>query len=329
VLTGSGVGSELTYVEGKLYLSGPFNGAPLSVIAVVPALAGPFDIGTVVTQVALQVNPRTGQARVDGSRSDPIPTILSGIPVRARDIRVLVDRPNFTLNPTNCNPLSIGAEIWGNSPAYVSDRFQAANCASLGFKPRLTLRLKGGTKRGGHPALRGIFEPRSGDANLSALALRLPHSAFLDQSHIRTICTRVQFAARQCPPGAIYGHATAFTPLLSEPLQGAVYLRSSDHPLPDLVADLRGLVDVEAVARIDSVNGGLRASFEDLPDAPLTKVVVDMQGGKTGLIVNSRNLCASTSRAQAHFSGQSGRRYSAKPLVRVACSSKSNRHQRR
>ncbi|HEY8810504.1 MAG TPA: hypothetical protein VIM28_10840, partial [Solirubrobacterales bacterium] len=329
VLAGAGVGSVLTYVPGKIYLAGLYKGAPLSVVAIVPAVAGPFDVGTVVTQEALRIDPRSAEVEADGSSSDPIPHILAGIPLKVRDIRVYVDKPSFTLNPTNCTPSAVAATLWGggadvfsvadDSPLSLSSRFQAANCANLGFKPRLSLALKGGTKRGGHPALTGTYTPRPGDANLKGLVLRLPRSAFLDQAHIRTICTRVQFAAKSCPAGAVYGHVTAYTPILEEPLEGPVYLRSSNHNLPDFVADLHGLVDVEAVARIDSVKGGIRASFEDVPDAPLTKVVVQMQGAKKGLIVNSTDLCAAKHRANAQFSGQNGKSYAAKPVVGASC----------
>jgi hypothetical protein len=335
VMAGAGVGSQLTYVPGKLYLAGPYKGAPLSVAAIVPAVAGPFDVGTVLTRVALRIDPRSAEVEADGASSDPIPHILAGIPLKVRDIRVYVDRPDFTLNPTSCDPFSIDARIWGggadvfspadDSPLSLEDRFQAANCEALGFKPRLSLKLKGGTKRGAHPALTGTYRPRPGDANLANLVLRLPRSAFLDQAHIRTICTRVQFAAKSCPAGAIYGQATAYTPILDEPLTGPVYLRSSNHNLPDFVADLHGLVDVEAVARIDSKQGGIRASFEDVPDAPLTKVVVQMQGAKKGLIVNSRNLCGAKSKANAEFVGQNGKEYKTKPVVGASCGGKGKR----
>ncbi len=329
VLGGAGVGQVLTYAEGKIYLAGPYKGAPLSVAAIVPAVAGPFDVGTVVTRQALQLHPRTGVVTADGEHSDPLPHILAGIPLKVRDIRVYVDRPDFTLNPTSCDPFQTTAEIWGggidvfssldDSPHSRADRFQASNCALLGFKPKLAMKLKGGTKRGAHPALSGTFRPRAGDANLKGLVLRLPRSAFLDQGHIRTICTRVQFAAKSCPPGAIYGKATAWSPLLDEPLSGPVYLRSSSHNLPDFVADLHGIVDVEAVARIDSKAGGIRATFTDVPDAPLSKVVVQMQGAKKGLIVNSTDLCKGKHRANAAFSAHNGKRLNAKPLVQASC----------
>jgi hypothetical protein len=329
VMAGAGVGEALTYVPGSVYLAGPYKGAPLSAVAIVPAVAGPFDVGTVVTRQALRVDRRSGEVSVDGAASDPIPHILAGIPLKVRDVRVYVDRPNFTLNPTSCDPSAVGAQIWGGGldvfgsgddvSVSRSRRFQAANCGSLGFAPRLSLNLKGGTKRGSHPALRGEYRPRPGDANLQKLVLRLPRSAFLDQAHIRTICTRVQFAANACPPGAVYGTARAFTPLLDQPLEGPVYLRSSDHELPDFVADLHGLIDVEAVARIDSVHGGIRATFTEVPDAPLSKVLVSMQGAKKGLIVNSTDLCGAPHRANAAFSAHNGKSHRARPAVRARC----------
>jgi hypothetical protein len=340
VLGGAGVGSQLTYVPGKLYLAGPTGGAPLSVVAIVPAVAGPFDVGNVVVRQALRINPRTAEVTADGAASDPLPHILAGIPLNVRDIRVYVDKPDFTLNPTSCDPFAVGAQLWGGGSNVFSSLddtavsldtpFQAASCASLGFKPKLALKLDGGTRRGGHPKLRGVFRPRAGDANLRGLVLRLPHSAFLDQAHIRTICTRVQFAAdggngAGCPQGAIYGHARAFSPILDKPLEGPVFLRSSSHNLPDFVAALHGIIDVEAVARIDSKNGGIRATFTDVPDAPLSKVLVDMQGGRKGLIINSTNLCSGEHHANAQMVGQNGRKHNINPLVQASCTEKSGK----
>jgi hypothetical protein len=332
VLAGAGVGAALTWAGGSLYLAGPYNGAPLSVVAIVPAVAGPFDVGTVITRVALDLNPTTAEVEVDGSRSDPIPHILQGIPLKVRDIRVFADRPQFTLNPTSCDPYATQAQIFGSgidvfnaaddAPALRSARFQASSCASLGFKPKLAFKLKGGTKRGGHPALTATYVPRAGDANLESLLTRLPRSAFLDQAHIRTICTRVQFAANACPKAAQYGTIEATTPLLEAPLKGPVWLRSSNHNLPDLVFDLQGLVDVEVSTRIDSIKGGIRANIEGAPDAPITKVVLRMQGGRKGLIVNSRNLCSKPSKASAQLAGHNGRASSSKPVLKPNCRGK-------
>ena len=199
-------------------------------MAIVPAVAGPFDVGTVVTQEALRIDPLTAEVEVDGAASDPIPHILEGIPLKVRDIRVYVDRPDFTLEPDLLRPVADRSDRSGEggrtSSAPLDDspvlawpaRFQAADCASLGFKPRLALKLKGGTKRGGHPALDRHLHAHGRETPTSqSLVLRLPRSAFLDQAHIRTICTSVQFAADAgngagCPAGAIYGKATAYTP---------------------------------------------------------------------------------------------------------------------
>jgi len=304
-----------------VYLGGPYRGAPLSVIAVVPAQAGPFDFGDEVVRSAVFVDPLTAQATV---RSDPFPQIIEGIPLGLRTIHVAVDRPGFTLNPTGCEPKTVAAVVTSNrgAKANPSSPFEAANCAKLGFKPRVSVQLRGGTKRGGHPSLRAIVRPRPGDANFASVVTRLPRSAFLDQSHIRTVCTRVQYAAKACPEGSIYGHVRAFSPLLDEPLEGPVYLRSSSHPLPDLVFSLRGLVEIETVGRVDSVNGGIRASFEQIPDAPLTKVVLTMQGGKKGLIENSTNLCKGTHKFDARLSAQNGKQLRILSPMKADCGRK-------
>ncbi len=336
---GAGVGSELTYVPGRLYLAGPVGSAPLSVVAIVPAVAGPYDVGNIVVRQALRVNPRSGVVSADSSASDEIPHILAGIPLAVRDIRVFVDRPDFTLNPTGCQPTGTQAGIWGggsdpfsttdDGPVFLAAPYQAASCGSLGFQPRLSLELRGGSKRGAFPALRGVYRPRPGDANLKKLVVRLPHSAFLEQGHFGTICTRVQYAANACPAKAIYGHVRAFTPLLSQPLKGPVFLRSSNHNLPDLVASLHGTIDVEAVARIDSIHGGIRTTFTGVPDAPLEKVVLDMRGGEKGLIVNSTNLCQAKHRALLRAEGHNAAAHQSKPLVRsTGCKRKRSRHRR-
>jgi len=341
-IAGAGVGDSLTYVPGKLYLGGAYHGDPLSVISITPALAGPFDAGTVVVREALTLNPVTAEVEVDGKSSDPIPHILKGIVLKVRELRVYVDKPEFILNPTSCERSSAKSTLFGayrnvfdpsdDVPVDLSTPFQAASCASLAFKPKLALELHGGTKRGDHPALKAVVTARNADANIGKAVVTLPTSAFLDQAHIRTICTRVQYAAdggsgAGCPPASQYGYAKAFTPLLEEPVQGPVYLRSSNHKLPDLVVALHGLVNVDISSRIDSFKGGIRSSFETIPDAPVSKFVLNMQGGKKGLVVNSRNLCAGTNKADAVFEGQNGVPYDFKSVVKASCG-KARKHKK-
>jgi hypothetical protein len=306
-----------------VYLGGPYKGGPLSIVAVVPKQAGPFDFGDEVVRSAVYVNPVTAQATI---KSDPLPQLIEGIPIGYRTLHVAVDRPGFTLNPTGCEGKQISATVTSSQGALAdpASPFKAADCAALGFKPRFSLTMKGGTKRGGHPALTAVVRPRPGDANLASTVVLLPHSAFLDQAHIRTICTRVQYAAGAgngagCPAGSVYGHVRAISPLLDEPLEGPVYLRSSNHNLPDLVFALHGLVEIETVGRIDSLKGGIRTSFEAIPDAPLTKVVLQMQGGKKGLIVNSTNICRGKHRANIDLTGHNGKAATIHPELRARC----------
>ncbi len=319
---GAGAGPTPFYTAGKVYLAGPYKGAPLSLLAVIPAVAGPFDLGAVAVRIALHVNSETAQVRAE---SDPLPTILFGIPLDVRDVRANLDRPSFTLAPTNCEPKSISATVFGISgaAASVSDRFQVGGCKDLGFKPGLSLQLKGATKRGTYPALKAVVTyPKGAYANIARASVALPHSEFLAQNHIRTICTRVQFAADACPKGSIYGKARATSPLLDEPLAGPVYLRSSSNPLPDMVVALKGQVDVDLVGRIDSVNGGIRSTFDAAPDAPITKFVLEMQGGKKGLFENSRDICKHNNRATVKLTGQNGKVHNFRPLLRDSCKKK-------
>jgi hypothetical protein len=329
---GAGAGPDPFFVNtGKVYLAGPYKGAPLSLAVVAPAVAGPLDLGNVVVRSALRINPETAQVT---AVSDPIPTILHGILLDIRDIRVALDRPGFTLNPTSCEPKSVGAEVKGENggTASLSSRFQVGGCENLAFKPKLGIRLSGGTLRGSHPRLRGTLEAGPGETNIGRAAVTVPRSEFLDQAHIRTICTRVQFAAEACPKGSIYGHAKATTPLLDYAVEGPVYLRSSNHKLPDLVVDLRGPayqpIEAEVVGRIDSIKGQIRATFENTPDVPLTKFVLSMQGGKKGLLVNSRNVCASKNRATLKLTGQNGKTLSLSPKLENSCK-KAKKHKRR
>ncbi len=327
---GAGVGVPLTYVPGKLYLAGPYHGSPLSVVVITPAVVGPFDIGVIAVRSAIDVNPETTQASVS---SDAFPQIFQGIPVRIRDIRAVLDHPGWVLNPTSCAEKQISARVTGSgndvnvtgddTAANLANRFQAADCASLNFKPKLSFRLIGGARRGAHPSLKAVLRAKPGDANIGSASVALPHSEFLDQGHIKTVCTRVQFAARQCPAGSVYGHVTARSPLFDESFSGPLYLRSSSHPLPDLVAALQGPdslpIEVDAIGRIDSVNGGIRTTFETVPDAPITSFTLTMQGKKKGLLVNSTNLCTTVHRATAKFEAQNGKRVVLRPEMQTSC----------
>ncbi len=334
-LVGAGVGPVQTYVPGKVYLAGPYNGSALSIAAITAAKVGPFDLGTVVVRQALRVNPETAEVFVDPTGSDPIPHIIDGITTHIRDIRAYVDRPSFMLNPTSCDRTSTASTVLGygldfasaadDRPVTVSTPYQAAGCSALAFKPKLKITLKGGTKRGQYPSLRAELKMKgTGEAAIARAEVTLPHSAFLANAHIGTVCTRVQFKAETCPRRSVYGRARAITPLLDEALEGPVYLRSSENPLPDLVAKLRsGRIEVHLVGRIDSVaNGQIRTSFEAVPDAPVRKFVLTMLGGSKGLLENSANLCARPNRARVRFDAHNGKTRDFNPVVKPSCEGK-------
>jgi hypothetical protein len=286
---------------------------------VFPAVAGPFDLGNVVVRTAFYIDPETAQIT---AKSDPLPSILRGIPLDLRSVRINLDHPRYTLNPTSCDPMSFGAHLQSTTGATIdrSEHFQVGGCARLPFEPKLGLRLKGGTQRSGYPALSANLTFRKqGGANVAMASVALPHSEFLAQNHIGTICTRVQFAADQCPKGSVYGFATASTPLLDGPLRGPVYLRSSSHELPDLVADLNGQIEIALVGRIDTTKaGGIRTTFESVPDAPVSRFTLRMRGGKKGLLQNSTDLCRGEHRATGLFEGQNGKTARLRPLLKAA-----------
>jgi len=338
----AGTGPDPYKIDGKVFLSGPYRGAPLSLAVITPATAGPYDLGTVVVRVALFVDPETAQIH---AVSDPIPNVFGGAQLSIRSVDLKMDRPNFTLNPTSCEPFATTGNLAGggadpaNPAAFsafgVNVPFQASGCDKLDFKPKLFTKLIGGRKsmrRNGHPAFRAILVAREGDANIKRAALTLPHSQFLDQGHIGTICTRVQLAASACPARSIYGYARAQTPLLDDEVAGPVYLVSSDHELPDLLADLHGQVSVRLRGVISSKKARMRTVFYPVPDVPVSKFTLQMKGGKKGLLVNSRDLCKGHNRSFLNFKAQNGKSLKVKklPLRTPGCrKARKHRHKAR
>jgi hypothetical protein len=328
--SGYGVGSVLAYAPGNLYLAGPYRGSSFSVVAIDSALVGPFDLGVVIVRSAVRIDPVTAQASIDATGTDPIPHIIDGIPIHLRDIRAYIDRPSFTVNPTSCEKFTVSSAMNGaglrfgdrsdDTLATATAPFQAFDCGSLGFRPRIGLRMNGAIRRGAHSSLRVVVRPRPGEANIRSAQVTLPPSLFLEQGNIKTICTKVQFAAHNCPPGSVYGHVRAFTPLLGAPMEGPAYLRASSHTLPDLVFALRGQgIEVDVAGRIDSSRGGIRGSFPTIPDAPVSKFVLALKAGKRGVLVNAENLCRKRQLAIAKLIGHANRGWRLHPELRAQC----------
>jgi hypothetical protein len=310
VTTKSGSGANPLQLGGSAYLAGPYKGAALSMVTITPAVAGPFDLGTVVVRVALNVDPETAQIH---AVSDVIPDVFGGVKLDIRAIDLDLDRSQFMLNPTNCyyqettGAINGGGADPANPAAFSSwpvyDPFQSVGCGKLGFKPNLKVQLFGPTTRAKNPRLKATLTARKGDANVGRVALRLPKALFLEQSHIGTVCTRPQLASHTCPKASVYGKAWAQTPLLDKKLQGKVYLVSSDNELPDLLVDLRGQVEIYLRGVISGKGGGLKTVFHEAPDVPVSKFVLNMKGGKKSLLVNSENICKKKQRAFLNMRG--------------------------
>lgn len=333
--TAAGVGSGPIHVGGKVYLAGPYEGAPLSSVVVTPAVAGPFDLGDVVIRAPLFVNPESAQIT---AKSDPIPTILKGIKLKVRSVVINLDRSDFTLNPTSCEPMTATAAITGSSgaSAHPSTRFQVGGCNQLKFKPKLKISLKGATKRAGLPALKAVVTyPKQGAySNIARAQVNLPHSEFLEQNNLNKTCTRPVLLEGKCPKSTIYGKAKAWTPLLDKPVEGPVFLVGGyGYKLPALVAELNGQIRVVLVGKVDSgPNKGIRNTFEAVPDAPVTRFVLEMKGGKKyGLLINSENLCAKHTKrnAIASFTAQNGRVLKLKPRIANDCGKKKHKGTRK
>ena len=238
---GAGAGTHQVYFPGSVYLAGPYKGAPLSLAVITPAVSGPYDLGNVVVRAAIGIDPVSAQIT---AASDPLPRIIEGIPLRLRTVRIDLDRQGFTLNPTNCDPFAVTSRAHGRRGRLGNSRdplpgleLRSARLRAEALHQALWLdqapRPPGadGDRHGGQR--RG----RQHQARWSSPCRRIQQ---LDNAHISSPCTRRQFAAEQCPESSILGSATAITPLLDQPLSGPVYLRSSEHKLPDLVAALEG-----------------------------------------------------------------------------------------
>jgi hypothetical protein len=302
-----GAGPNPYEVEGQIYLAGPYEGAPLSLAVVTPALAGPFDLGTVVVRAAVLVDPMTGRLTV---RSDPLPRILDGVPLDIRSVRLEIDKAGFVRNPTSCEPMAITGSATSTlgQAAPLSARFQVGECAALAFKPKLSLRFSGAVRRGGHPTLRAALRADPEGAALKSASFALPSGQLLDLKHLRVLCPREAPPAR-CPGSSRLGSVRLYSPALEAPLEGPVYALVPRHGLPGIAAEVRsGAFRFLLRGRATAANGRLGMTLEALPDIPLSRAILSLAGGRRGILVNSVSLCRRVGPATAAFSAHDGAR---------------------
>ena len=324
----AGPGSHPFHAFGKIYLAGPFQRAPLSLVAVTPALAGPYDYGTVVVRVALHIDPLDAHVIAD---SETVPEIIGGIPIRLREIEVNINKPNFMINPTNCSEfhtISEGVGDQGTAVAF-SSPFISVNCFGLPFAPRMSITQLGGRKdtaRSKDPSLAIELNTRAGDANIKSLAVTLPKAFEIDQRHLGNICDRSELASDQCAGRQPIGEAMTKTPLLEKPLQGPVYAVSGFGVLPHLAFILGGQVDLMPEAESSSVqNGRLKTVVPVVPDAPIGHFRFTLFGGSQGYLSNTQSLCSAPTVSAIEFTGQNGKTLTQQVRTKTACNAKRGR----
>ena len=334
VTVGAGPGPSPFYIDnGRAYLTTGYKGAPFGLSIVTRAIAGPFDLGDVVVRGALNVDPVTTRATVT---TDPFPTILQGIPLQIRDVRLVVDRPGFMFNPTDCAMQSVDATVvsTGEAKATISNPYQVTNCASLPLKPKLALTLtgKGQTTDGKHPGIVARLTQRPGESNLDKVSVTLPDSLALDPENAQTLCKPDQALAKACPASSIVGQAKAVS-VLHEPLAGPVYFVEGIRidpksgrkirTLPKLFIPLKGEgveVDLNASSEVDPLNN-LVTTFAGIPDAPIRSVDLTIAGGKHGiLVVSNTDVCKANQTALVRMDGQSGKLADSTVKVATPCS---------
>jgi hypothetical protein len=315
----AGVGSEPIHVGGRVYMAGPYEGAPLSAVVITPAVAGPFDLGDVVIRTPLSINPATSQIT---AKSDPIPTILRGIPLKIRSVAITLDRSNFTLNPTSCAAMAVTASLRSSNGATAtpSNRFQVGGCAGLAFKPTLSASTQGKASKANGASLVVKIAAKPGEANIHKVNLELPLQLPSRLTTLQKACTEGQFNTNPagCPAESVIGSATAHTPILQVPLSGPAYLVShGGAAFPDvefvLQADERG-GDIEIVldGGTQITKGITYSNFETVPDAPISSFETVLPTGPHSIltanlpVADKYNLCGQALKMPTTLTGQNG-----------------------
>ncbi|HET9593301.1 MAG TPA: hypothetical protein VFP17_10330, partial [Solirubrobacterales bacterium] len=301
-----GPGTKTSGLEGSIYLTGPYRGAPFGVALVFPAKIGPFDLGTMVVRGAVRIDRLSGRVKIE---TDPLPRLLEGAAVRFQSIGLAIDRPGFLHNPTSCAPRAVAATVTSTAGtvAQLSRPYRAPGCVSLPFRPQFSLELRGGTKRKQRPSLNIAAKIPGGGSNLRAADFTLPKPVAFDVAGLGALCGPGAAQEGSCPGAAAVGTARARSPLIDTPLSGEVFAtRPKQGRLPDLWVNLSG-GGIEVAFRIDTNerHGHAEAALREVPDVPIKALRMTLRGGRSGLISLRKNLCGGgRPRAEAEIEGQ-------------------------
>jgi hypothetical protein len=324
---GVGVGTVLAYAPGKLYLGGPFEGAPFSIVSISAAKVGPFDLGTVVVHLPLDIDPTTARVSIPQGPADQIPHIIDGIIVHVRDIQIQVDREHFVINPTSCEKMTFSATVYGSGqnfsssaddvPATVNDPFQAADCQDLVFKPAFTASTSGKTSRADgaslHVKLAYPKAPFGTQANVKSVHVDLPKALPSRLSTLNHACSDSVFNQNpaNCPSQSRIGSAKAVTPILPVPLEGPAYFVShGGQKFPELVIILQGYgVTVYLHGETFISKTGITSStFNSVPDVPVGSFELTLPEGPYSALAANTDLCTTSLSMPTVFAAQNGAR---------------------
>ena len=317
----SGAGPEPFALSGPVSLTGPYNGAPFGLSIAVRALAGPFDLGTVVVRAAIHVDPADSHLTID---ADPLPQVLQGIPLRLREVAVAIDRPGFFFNPSNCDPLEIHGTLTAvdGTVQEASSPFQATGCDALPFSPKLSAVADGKTSAKNGAGLKVTLEQPLGQSNVKSVSVQLPKRLTARGETVTGACLEATFTAdpSKCAAAQV-GTVSAKTPLLTGSLGGPVYLVAHATGLPTLEALLQGQgLNIGLSGTITFTPTGLQSTFASVPDVPITSFVLDLPKGPHSALSASKGVCGGALTMPTTIVGQNGARIErATPITVSGC----------
>jgi hypothetical protein len=300
--------------EAPMYLTGPYKGAPFGLSIVTPVIAGPFNLGTIVTRAKIEVDPHTAQITIT---TDPLPQVIDGVPTDLRTINAVADRPGFMINPTDCNPQEFSGTATSaqSATAAISSHFQVGSCRSLEFRPKFSVSTSGKTsKEKGADLITKLTypnAPQGSQANIAIAKFDLPKQLPSRLTTLQKACANAQFEANPagCPLASMIGYATVVTPLLPVPVTGpAIFVSHGGEAFPSLTMVLQGdgvTVDVVGTTFISKA-GITSTTFKTVPDVPFNTFELTLPQGKFSALAANGNLCTSKLAMPTAFVAQNG-----------------------
>ncbi len=300
--TEAGTGPRTVALSGPIYLTSGFDGGVAGLAVVINAKVGPLDLGRVASITKLSLRPGDLAIRAD---TEPLPTILGGVPLAIRSLTLALDRDGFMLNPTSCAASTLDASFTAadGQTATAAAPLQATGCENLPFQPKVTAVLGAPLA---NPSLKMTVAVPAGNANVQSLAMALPKEVGANLKALSGACMAPQFATNTCPDSSIVGTATADSPLSPTPLSGPVRIVQSGSTLPDLVIDLSGFTNLRLTIHNSFPGGRLKSTIDGVPDVPLSSFVLDLKGGGLLQTVDVKKICSAKPTVEGEFVAHSG-----------------------